>query len=306
MRPSLRAPASWCFVVATAALLAGAQQPRYAARQIDDVVHLQDTTSQTTVSVIPSVGNVAFDMRVKGEPILRFPYASVEEFKKAPRLSGIPFLAPWANRLDEQGFYANGKHYTFNTDLGTVRGPHPIHGLLASAAGWQVVEVKSDAAAAWVTSKLEFFRQPAWMAQFPFAHTIEMTYRLSDGTLEVATRITNLSAEPMPVAIGFHPYFQLTDSPRDEWTVSIGARTQWLLSSDKIPTGETRPIAFPNPGQIALRDVNLDDVFGDLVRDAAGRAVMSVKGRSQRLDVLFGPRYRAAVIYSPPPGGGGG
>ncbi len=40
-----------------------------------------------------------------------------------------------------------------------------------------------------------------------------MTYRLSDGTLEVETMIANMSAEPMPVSIGFHPYFQLTDSP---------------------------------------------------------------------------------------------
>ena len=52
-----------------------------------------------------------------------------------------------------------------------------------------------------------------------------MTYRLSDGTLEVETTIANMSAEPMPVSIGFHPYFQLTDSPRDEWTISLGART---------------------------------------------------------------------------------
>ena len=32
-----------------------------------------------------------------------------------------------------------------------------------------------------------------------------MTYRLRGGVLEVATSIVNLSAEPMPVAIGFHP-----------------------------------------------------------------------------------------------------
>ena len=289
-------------VFALAALLAAAE-PRYSAHQTGDVVRLQDAKTQTSVSVIPSVGNVAFDMSVKGQPILRFPYASVEEFKKAPRLSGIPFLGPWANRLDELGFFANGQHYTFNADLGNVRGPHPIHGLLSSAAGWQVVQLKSDAAAAWVTSRLEFFRQPAWMAQFPFAHTIEMTYRLSDGALEVAARITNQSAVPMPVAIGFHPYFQLTDAPRDEWVVSLGARTQWMLSPDKIPTGETRPIDrfTPNPAQIALRDLSLDDVFGDLVRDASGRALMSVKGRSQRIDVLFGPNYRAAVVYAPPP-----
>jgi aldose 1-epimerase len=43
------------------------------------------------------------------------------------------------------------------------------------------------------------------MKQWPFAHTIEMTHRLQDGGLEVQTTIVNLSAEPMPLAIGFHP-----------------------------------------------------------------------------------------------------
>jgi len=46
----------------------------------------------------------------------------------------------------------------------------------------------------------------------------------------------------MPVSIGFHPYFQLTDSKRHEWTISVGARRQWLLDERKIPTGETVPI----------------------------------------------------------------
>ena len=55
-----------------------------------------------------------------------------------------------------------------------------------------------------------------------------MTYRLKDGTLEVETQLNNLSAEPMPVAIGFHPYFQVNDAPRDEWTFGLAARTQWM------------------------------------------------------------------------------
>ena len=80
------------------------------------------------------------------------------------------------------------------------------------------------------------------MRQFPFAHTIEMTHRLRDGALEVATRIDNLSVEPMPVAVGFHPFFQLTDSPRDEWTLSVAAKTHWPVSDAKMPTGVTQPI----------------------------------------------------------------
>src|SRR6058998_222106 len=219
---------------------AAAQQ--YAVHRNDDIVVIEDTNNQVAVSILPSVGNIAFSMKVKGQEVLRWPYPSVDAFKARPALSGIPFVGPWANRLDEQAFYANGKRYAFDMDLGNVRGAIPIHGFLSTTDQWQVVEVKADAKSAWVTSKLEFFKQPMWMKQFPFAHTIEMTYRLQDGVLQVQTKITNMSAEPMPVAVGFHPYFKLTDSTRQEWTISVGARTHWILSSQKIPTGETEPI----------------------------------------------------------------
>jgi aldose 1-epimerase len=305
-----RPPRRTIAIVATSAVLCLAivragpfAAERYSVRQHDGIVQLEDAQARTIVSIVPSVGNVTFSMTVKGQEILRFPYGSVAEFKARPGLAGIPFLGPWANRLDEQAFYANGKKYTLNMELGNVRGAHPIHGFLSATDRWRVVDAKADGQAAWVTSRLEFFTQPEWMAQFPFAHTVEITHRLQAGVLEVDTRIHNLSAEPMPVAIGFHPYFQLTDSPRDAWTVSVGARTEWMLAPDKIPTGETRPIErfFPSPAAAALKDYDLDHVFGDLIRDASGRAVMSVKGKSQQIDVAVGPNYRAIVVYAPSP-----
>jgi aldose 1-epimerase len=272
----------------------------YTAQQDGDVVRLRDAARDIDVVVMPSVGNMAVDMTVKGARVLRFPYASLDEVRKTPRFSGIPFLAPWANRLDEPGFRFGDRHYVFNTELGNVRGAHPIHGLVTFAP-WQLAEVKADASSSWVTSRLDFYREPRWIAQFPFAHSIEMTYRLRDGALEVATRITNLSTESMPVAIGFHPYLQLTDSPRDEWTLSLSARNEWLLSPDKLPTGETRPLAdrFPDLQRIPLRGLDLDDVYGDLSRDGSGNATMAMQGRKQRLEVTVGPNYRAVVVYAP-------
>ncbi len=286
-------------------------QERYSAKQTGDIVQLRDTRTDTTVSVMTSVSN-AYEMVVKGQNIIRIPFATVDDFRARPGLNGIPLLAPFANRLDEQAFYANGKKYNFDMELGNVRGAIPIHGYLSGAKDWKLVEAKADGKSAWVTSKLDFYRNPQWMKQFPFAHTLEMTYRLADGVLEVKTRIENLSVEPMPVAIGFHPYFQLTDSTREDWVISIGAKTHWLLAENKIPTGETEPADkfFANRKAAALKDLNLDHVFGDLERDAQGRAVMSVKGKTQQLDVLLGPNYRSIVLYSPNPanarGGGGG
>ena len=274
---------------------------RYTARQSGDIITLEDSQSKTSVSIIPAIGNLAFSMNVKGQDILFFPFASLDEFKVKPRQAGIPLLAPWANRLDETAFYANGKRYAFDMELGNVRGPIPIHGLVQNSNRWKVIDIKSDATSARLTSRLEVYRDPAWMQQWPFAHTIEMTHALRDGQLEVQTRIANLSTEPMPIAIGFHPYFQLTDSSRDEWTIAVAARTRWLLAPNKLPTGEIEPIEkfFPNPQAVRLDDYNLDDVFGDLVRDANGRATMALIGKSQRLEVSVGPNYRAMVIWAP-------
>jgi aldose 1-epimerase len=296
------------FVVTAVTVTNASAQSRYRAERDGDVVRLHDTSGRVVLSIVPSVGNIAFELTVNGQNVLRWPYASLEAFKAKPGLSGIPFMGPWANRLDEQAFYANGRRYAFDMTLGNVRGDIPIHGFLTTTNEWQVTDVGADGNAAWAISTLEFFRQPLWMKQFPFAHSIRMTYRLANGVVEVHTRIENMSREPMPVSIGFHPYFQLTDSVREEWTLSVGARTHWLLAANKVPTGETEPIGafFPDPARVALKDVNLDHVFGDLVRDGSGRAVVSLRGRTQQLDVAMGPNYRAAVLYSPSPSSGRG
>jgi aldose 1-epimerase len=278
-----------------------ASAQRYFAQRDGDVVHLRDTTTDTRVSVAPSIGNIAFRMTVKGHDILRWPHADMAAFAANPNATGIPFMGPWINRLDEPAFYANGKRYPFDMSLGNVRGAIPIHGFLTGTSEWRVVSVDTGEDYATVRSRLEFYRQPAWMKQWPFAHTIEMRYVLSRGTLVVETWVTNLSAEPMPLSIGFHPYYQLTDSPRDAWTIGINAGTRWLLGPDKLPTGETEPIQrlFPQPDAIPLRDHDLDDVFSDPAPSAQGHTTLSVRGVTQQVTVQFGPRYRAAVIWAP-------
>jgi aldose 1-epimerase len=239
-------------------------------------------------------------MKVNGKNVFWFPLASLAEFKVKPVFAGNPFLAPWANRLDHEGFYANGKHYALDPNLMNYRSDaykQPIHGLVAYAREWKVIDVKAGNKNAEVTSRLEFFRYPDYMAQFPFAHTIDMTYRLQDGILEVATSIENHAVEPMPVSVGFHPYFKIHDAPRDQWKVRVPAREQLILSSQLVPTGETKPVQLANP--LSLKGTQLDDVFTGLVRGESGRADFSVAGVKEKISVLYGPKYPIAVVYAP-------
>ncbi|MBI1791513.1 MAG: aldose 1-epimerase, partial [Acidobacteria bacterium] len=130
------------------------------------------------------------------------------------------------------------------------------------------------------------------------AHTLEMTYRLADGKLEVETSLENHSTQPMPVAVGYHPYFQVHDAPRDQWTVHVAAREHLKLSAQLIPTGERSPVSLPDP--VSLDGNQLDDVFSGLVRGSDGRAEFWVRGKNEKVSVTYGPKYTVAVIYAPP------
>ncbi len=257
----------------------------------EDIVRLTDPEHLTVVSIATTFGNNAYSMTVRGVEILYKPAPDLEAWIAKPDFGGIPFLSPWANRLDQSAFFANGKKYLLNEGLGNLRfdGNHlPIHGLAAYTSKWRVV--KKDHSS--VTSRLEPWKDPDWMAQFPFAHAIEMTHRLHGGSLEVATTVENLSSEPMPLSLGYHPYFQLTDAPRDEWKVTLAARESVVLSDVLVPTGERKPMSFENPYPLAGH--SLDDVFTGLTG-----ADWVVEGKKQRIAVKFGPKYPVAVVYAP-------
>ena len=85
------------------------------------VVRLADAARGIEVSILPSLGNIASEMKIHGKNILYFPDGKLSDFQKKPMQTGIPFLAPWANRMDSDGFWANGKRYNFDAALGNYR-----------------------------------------------------------------------------------------------------------------------------------------------------------------------------------------
>lgn len=265
-----------------------------------EIVRLTDSAHGVEVAIVPSVGNMAYEMKVRGKNILYFPFDNVAALRDKPTLCGVPFLAPWANRIAGLEYWANGKKYLLNPNLKSIGkdgNGNPIHGSLNYSPYWDLVEVKADEYGARVTSRLLFSKYPELMAQWPFAQEYEITYRLLNGVLEVNTVVRNKSAEPMPVSIGFHPYFQLPEVPRDEWTAHLAARKAVATTPQLIANGEYPDLTERD---LAIKTHPLDNGYTDLIRGDDGHAEFSVEGRGRKISVIYGPKYTVAVAYAPP------
>mgnify|MGYP001014719978 CR=1 FL=1 len=265
-----------------------------------EVVRLTDRERGLQVTVAPKVGCNAIEFSLRGENYMYTGGLPLTEIRDKRRLCGNPLLAPWANRLLPSSFPANGRIYELSETIGNLRkDPNglPIHGLLAFSDAWEILHADTKEDRAELCCRLEFWRFPDLMAQWPFAHSMFMTYRLQGGALEVETVVENYAMEPMPISIGYHPYFQLPSVPRDDWYATIPARKAAILNEKLTPTGNTKPFSASAP--LSLREHVLDNIYEDLIVGEDRKAVFSVSGGGRKLSVVYGPRYPVAVVFAP-------
>jgi galactose mutarotase-like enzyme len=138
--------------------------------------------------------------------------------------------------------------------------------------------------------------------------TFENTLRSDAFLLTVTAK--NVGSEPLPIGIGWHPYFLLPSGRRAQGRLHIPARRRTLVNDydEVLPTGEVVPVAgtpydFSPPGGRPLGDLALDDCFVDLERSAGGRATAEVidPAASYGLRIVAAsPAIQAFQVYGPP------
>jgi aldose 1-epimerase len=139
---------------------------------------------------------------------------------------------------------------------------------------------------------LDFGAHKELLESFPFPHRVDLTVELSDRTLTVSTTVTPTADKAVPLVFGYHPYLQLTDTPRSQWQVEMPTMRHLILDDTGIPTGATeeRP-ATAEP----LGDMVFDDGFDEV----ADGAVFAVSGGGRRVEVRFERGYPAAQVFAP-------
>ena len=201
-------------------------------------------------------------------------------------------LSPFVCRLKNEkfGFGENSFHIKkFSL------GKHAIHGLLYDA-GFSVVESIATEYLACVKLQYAYNNE---IEGYPFSYRCEVEYKLEAGNkLTLATTITNLDEQLMPVSDGWHPYFTLGSSV-NECQLEFQSKEMVEFDEGLIPTGKL--IRYEEFGSLeAINDIQLDNCF--TLNFAECQPLCVFRNPAKKVQVEFYPTqsYPYIQIYTPP------
>jgi len=229
---------------------------------------------------------------------------------------GAAFLAPYPNRIRGK-LSADGKTLTTEWKGHTITLPannigklptaerHAMHGLILKAKtdDVSVEDVPGGQEVAGIIHAGDFGGH--WLSKSQFVIKIRLTADYVDATVEAR----NVGTEPEPMAIAWHPYFNLPSGDRTQARVQIPASTVAEVDGydNVFPTGKIVPVEgtkfdLRSVAGTALGTNFYDDNWNHIqwankaatvrVIDPAAKYGISIEGLS--------PEIKAIQMYAPP------
>jgi aldose 1-epimerase len=238
---------------------------------------------------LPELGMVGASLRWHGLELLAFPGGPRATAQGST--NGLPLLHPWANRLASRRYVAGGEAVDLRRlALHTDGNGLPIHGTMVGRSGWEIVSLDAGRRAARLQAVFDYGAHPEILAAFPFPHVVEIDAGVDTRQLSVTT-IVRPTDGPVPVAFGWHDYFELPGRRRT-WRLRMPACEHLVLDRRMIPTGRrTAQAAEDEP----IGGRTFDDGYA---LDADRRFVLA--GDGVRLEAELDAGYPYFQIWVPP------
>ena len=231
---------------------------------------------------------------------------------------GGAFLVPYANRIRGQ-VSSDGAEITTRIAGQTVNLPAnwsakspqaekvSMHGLMLTSK-FQDVQRRNTAEGSTVSG---IFHAGDWNEHWPSSTDMSARIALRNDFVEFTLTAKNVGKEPLPMAIGWHPYFAIPSGDRKQARLHLPADKVAMMNNydDVFPTGEVKPVKevskydFTAAEGKPLDDTFLDDNFQDLKRGPNGSATATVVDPKSNYGVRVraeSPEIRSMQVYSPP------
>lgn len=237
---------------------------------------------------VPELNMLGTSLRLGGEEFVSLEGGTSRYRSRST--TGIPLLAPWANRLAGWSYRAAGRRVDLSgRDLTTDPNGLPIHGTMWGEP-WEIQTLSARGRTARLHTVFAYER-PDLLAAFPYPHWLEMAIANDGRSLSISTTIRPTGDRGVPVSFGFHPYLRLPSGRRSNWRLILPERGHLALDDHMIPTGrvEAEPPEFLPIGR---------RTFDDGYELTAGRT-FGLESAGHHLSVRFGAGYPFAQVYAP-------
>jgi aldose 1-epimerase len=247
------------------------------------------TSGPTSATFLPDLGMLGVSLRHGDRECLAVTRNLVAY--RQGHVTGLPLLAPWANRLSQWTYRAADVDVQLRgLDLHTDPNGLPIHGTMTARPGWEVVRI-TTADAATVETRFRYDGDEL-LAAFPFPHALTIEATVTPGRLHVVTTVVPTGDRAVPVSFGYHPYLSLAGTPRGAWVLTLPERHHAELDTRGIPTG----VEHEQPAERAPLGAR---TFDDLYRLGADRR-FAIESADVRVTVEFAAGYPFAQLFAPP------
>ncbi|MBI1786489.1 MAG: aldose 1-epimerase, partial [Acidobacteria bacterium] len=182
---------------------------------------------------------------------------------------------------------------------------HSIHGLILASR----MTVLDKSAASDVASVRASLDAGNFQGHWPSRTEVTITATLKAASFGFTVEAKNTGTEPLPMGIGWHPYFAIPSAQRAQAKLHLPARQRVLVNNydEVFPTGKLEavsgtPYDFSAPGGAALGQLFMDDCFVDLQRGAAGHAVAEIVDPAGKYGIRIrglSPEIKAFQVYAP-------
>jgi len=240
---------------------------------------------------LPGLGLLGVSLRHRGEELLALP-GGVAGYRDG-NVTGLPILAPWANRLAGRRYRAADVEVDLEgLALHTDPGGLPIHGTLTAHPGWRLELLAAEGERAALRASFDYGAWQELLAAFPFPHELVVDAAVAGATLAVAATLRAGARRPVPVAFGWHPYLHLPGPPRSAWRLLLPEREHLELDGRGLPTGR----AGHEPAEAkAVGERTFDDLYA-----LGSERTLGLEAGGRRLLVHYGDGYRHAQVFAPP------
>lgn len=143
-------------------------------------------------------------------------------------------MAPFCNRLRDGRIDFRGRTVLLKANRDDE--PYPLHGSTWIEA-WRVLSKDQDRAEIGLLHE---------SGDWPWAFAATQTFQVAASGIEITLSVRNLDSSPMPLGLGLHPYFPLTDNVRIQTRVTAAM----LTDERSLATG----VQAPAEGNFDLSD----------------------------------------------------